>query len=362
MSQTLFIFIVSESSTIRSGLSVHLQRELVQAGVRGVSQLESIRTHIQSNQVDTIILDIEAKNPNLKNILQQIIDIRRIPVLLFGSDIEEDLVKSLREYNVMGFVKKPEMGIKAALPQLAELLGRSIQGITGQHPAKKEENDSNKNRTTHHKTNTAAGRRTTLIANLDPLIAIGSSTGGTIALETLLKGFPQDTPGIVIAQHMPKTFTGSFSERLNGIVAMHVREAQSGDIVQRGQIFIAPGDQNMTIFLNKDKKYEIALEADRIFNKYRPSVDLLFNSVAETAHANAVGAILTGMGDDGARGLLKMRHAGARTLAQDEKSCVVYGMPKVAVELNAAEIICSLEKMAEQILKSLKNLGAHRTV
>ena len=360
MLQTLFIIVVSKSSTIRRGLSEFLQQELDNAGVRGVGDIEKIHADIESNQVDTIILDMEAKNPALKNVLQQIIDIRRTPVLLFGSDIDDHLVKNLREYNVMGFVKKPEMGIKPALPKLAKLLGRSILGIAGQHRSKESSHKDGPGK--KHKTGASASRLSISMANLDPLIAIGSSTGGTTALEILLKGFPRNTPGVVIAQHMPKAFTGSFSSRLDGIVSMRVREAQKGDIVQQGKILIAPGDKNMTIFLNKDKKYEIALEADRMYNKYRPSVDLLFDSVAETAHMNAVGTILTGMGDDGARGLLKMRHAGARTLAQDEQSCVVYGMPKVAAELNAAEVICSLEDMAEKILTSLKNLGPHGAV
>lgn len=358
MLQTLFIVVVSQSSTIRRGLSDHLQKELGNAGVRGVSNIKTIVEDLGANRVDCIILDSEAGNLDLKILLKKISAIRQTPVVLFGTDMDDGFVKGLREYGVMGFVEKPEMGIKPALPGLAQLFGRTIRGISGQRSTLTDSTQKGERRKQRNKQTAASSRLAAVMANLDSIIAIGSSTGGTSALEVVLKGLPRDTPGVVIAQHMPKTFTHSFAARLDNIVSMKVREAQAGDLVQRGLILIAPGDKNMTIFLNRDKKYEIALEADRIYNRYRPSVDLLFDSVAGTAQVHAVGTILTGMGDDGARGLLKMRHAGARTLAQDEKSCVVFGMPRVAAELNAAEVVCSLENMAEKILQAVEKLGS----
>lgn len=174
------------------------------------------------------------------------------------------------------------------------------------------------------------------------IIAIGASTGGTQAVTEIISALPETCPGIVIAQHMPPLFTRAFSERLNNLSRPEVREARDGDRIARGSVLIAPGDRHLTV-VRRDRNYYTALADGPPINFVRPSVDMLFRSVAAEAGGNALGILLTGMGEDGARGLLEMRSAGARTVAQDEATSVVYGMPRKAAELGAAEAILPLE-------------------
>ncbi len=181
------------------------------------------------------------------------------------------------------------------------------------------------------------------------ILAIGASTGGTRAIESLLTQLPADTPGTVIVQHMPEHFTKGFAERLNGLCRMEVREAQNNDMVTPGLALVAPGNYHMV--LRRDgARYFVQIKTGPPVHHQRPSVDVLFHSVARQAGSNALGVILTGMGADGADGLLAMRNAGASTIAQDEASCVVFGMPKEAIALGAAEQIVSLDKIPARIV------------
>ncbi len=185
------------------------------------------------------------------------------------------------------------------------------------------------------------------------VVAIGASTGGTNALEVVLKGLPANVPGIVVVQHMPEAFTGPFARHLNGVCPMEVREARDGELVVSGVCLIAPGNRHM-VLERSGAHYAVRLKDGPAVHYQRPAVDPLFESVARRAGANAVGAILTGMGADGAEGLLAMRKAGARTMAQDEKSCVVFGMPKEAIRLGAAEEVLPLTQMAGAIIRVLQ--------
>ncbi len=189
-------------------------------------------------------------------------------------------------------------------------------------------------------------------ADKNKLIAIGASTGGTEAIYAVIKEMPPDTPGIVIVQHIPPNFSRMFAERLNNTTNLTVKEAKTGDYVEQGQVLIAPGDQHMIIRKAGDR-YKVECFVGEKVNGHCPSVDVLFESVATVAGKNAVGVILTGMGYDGAKGLMSMRRKGARTLGQDEKSCVVYGMPKVAFNIGAVEKQCSLDSMAYNIFNLL---------
>lgn len=185
------------------------------------------------------------------------------------------------------------------------------------------------------------------------ILAIGASTGGTIALEEILKAMPHNSPGTVITQHMPQYFTKSFADRLNTLSKMEVKEAEDGDSVAPGRALVAPG--NMHLLLRRSgARYIVNVKDGPLVNRHRPSVDVMFRSVAQSAGKNAVGVILTGMGGDGAEGLLEMRQAGAATVAQNEASCVVFGMPKVAIDLGAAEQILPLNLIPERVLKIVR--------
>jgi two-component system chemotaxis response regulator CheB len=183
----------------------------------------------------------------------------------------------------------------------------------------------------------------------DRLIAIGSSTGGVQAIETILRALPRTAPGVIIVQHMPEKFTGAFATRLDSLCQMEVREAQDGDRVIAGRVLIAPGARHLKL-LRSGAQYVVSVKDGPLVNRHKPSVDVMFRSVAQCAGANAVGAILTGMGDDGARGLLEMRQAGAPTVAQDESSSVVFGMPKVAIQLGAVRDVLHLQRIAAWLL------------
>jgi two-component system chemotaxis response regulator CheB len=190
-----------------------------------------------------------------------------------------------------------------------------------------------------------------LIRTTERVVAIGTSTGGTQALERVLTALPAVSPGMVIVQHMPEKFTAAFSERLNRLCQIDVKEAQDNDRVVQGRALIAPGGKHM-LLRRSGAQYLVEVRDGPPVNRHRPSVDVLFRSVAKVAGANALGIIMTGMGDDGARGLKEMRDAGAHTVAQDEASCVVFGMPKEAIRLDAAARILSLDELPAAILRA----------
>jgi two-component system chemotaxis response regulator CheB len=190
------------------------------------------------------------------------------------------------------------------------------------------------------------------------IILLGASTGGTEALKEVLSRLPADLPPICIVQHIPSAFCGAFAKRLNEVCPFEVREARDGDVLRRGLALVAPGDFHMILRKTGDQGYGISLKQGPKIHFCRPSVDVLFESAAPLVGRRAVAGILTGMGADGAEGLLKLRQAGARTFAQDQKTCVVYGMPRVAVELGAAEHIIALEKIAEHIVKTIGSISA----
>lgn len=182
------------------------------------------------------------------------------------------------------------------------------------------------------------------------VIAIGASTGGTEAIKELLRELPMNTPGILIVQHMPPHFTTAFAERLNQLASMEVREARDGDSVLDGRALIAPGNFHM-LLRRSGSKYYVSIKDGPFVHHQRPAVDVLFNSVAQSAGANAIGVIMTGMGADGAQGMLKMKEAGAKTIAQDEASCVVFGMPKEAIRLGGVDRVIPLDRIPQEIIQ-----------
>ena len=185
----------------------------------------------------------------------------------------------------------------------------------------------------------------------ETVICIGASTGGTESLRIVLEALPAASPGIVIVQHMPEKFTEAFARRLNTLCEMEVKEAADGDTVLRGRVLIAPGDRH-TLLQRSGARYYVSVKEGPLVSRHRPSVDVLFRSAARYAGANAVGIIMTGMGDDGARGLLEMKQAGAFTIAQDEASSVVFGMPKEAIALGGAERVLPLDLLAGEIVRA----------
>ena len=188
-----------------------------------------------------------------------------------------------------------------------------------------------------------------MLETTEKVVVIGASTGGTEALRTLLEALPADCPGIVIVQHMPELFTRAFAQRLDSLCAITVKEAETSDTVLRGQALIAPGNHH-TLIKRSGARYYVDIKEGPLVCRHRPSVDVLFRSAARYAGQNAVGVILTGMGDDGSRGMLEMKQAGAMTIAQDEATCVVFGMPKEAIKCGAVNKVLPLQAVAGAIL------------
>ena len=188
------------------------------------------------------------------------------------------------------------------------------------------------------------------------IVFVGASTGGTEAVKTFLSGIPENCPPILIVQHMPESFTGSFAARLNGLCLPKVIEAKGGEVVVPGTVYVAPGHSHLAI-RRSGAGYLTELLKTAPVNRHRPSVDVLFDSAAESVGRNAIGVILTGMGKDGAQGLLRMRKAGARTFGQDEGSCVVYGMPREAALIGAVDEVVSLNELSKRVLAALGKMG-----
>jgi two-component system chemotaxis response regulator CheB len=199
------------------------------------------------------------------------------------------------------------------------------------------------------------GKRTStsMIQTTETVIAVGASTGGTEALRVFLEGFPADCPGIVIVQHMPEMFTKQFAQRLNTLCKVTVKEAENGDKVLRGHVLLSPGGKHMML-KRSGAIYHVEIVDGPLVNRHKPSVDVLFRSVARYAGKNVIGVILTGMGDDGAKGMLEMKEGGAHTIAQDEASCVVFGMPKEAIKLGGADKVMPLIEMSKYIMTKVK--------
>ena len=248
----------------------------------------------------------------------------------------------------MAVVAKPRLGLKQFLEESRRELVQTLKGAARARPRV----SSAPARPPVHKVagqRPAGGGLHTLLSLHRPVV-LGSSTGGTQAIESVLTALPADSPGIAIVQHMPERFTAMYAQRLNGLCAVEVREARDGDRLERGVVLIAPGGRHMQLRKSGAQYFAVVMDGPPV-NRHKPSVDVLFRSAAECAGKDLLAIILTGMGDDGARGMKLLHDAGARTLAQDEASCVVFGMPKEAIKLGAASEVLPLDRMAGEILK-----------
>lgn len=295
---------------------------------------------------DVIVTDVEMPRMDGVTFVRRIMSERPTPVIVCSSLTEKGAETTMDALaaGAIGVVTKPKLGVKQFLQESAQTLIDAVKAaararVGAPRPAAP---------------SPKAGPKFTADAVMPPpagdamkmttdrLIAIGTSTGGTQALEAVLTRLPRVSPGIVIVQHMPERFTAAFAARLNAICDIEVREAVNGDRVRPGLALIAPGGRHMMI-KRSGAQYLVDVVDGPLVNRHKPSVDVLFRSVAKFAGKNAAGIIMTGMGDDGARGLKEMRDAGASTYAQDEASCVVFGMPKEAIKLNAAEQVLGLD-------------------
>jgi two-component system, chemotaxis family, protein-glutamate methylesterase/glutaminase len=343
------VLIVDDSAVVRQTLSEVLgsdpEIEVIATAADPYVATERIREQLP----DVITLDIEMPRMDGLTFLQKIMSQHPIPVVICSSLAEEGAQSTLRalEYGAVDIIAKPRLGSKQFLEDSCITICQAVKAAAGArlrpiHPARVVEPkltaDAMLSPATHAMAETT-----------EKVVAIGASTGGTEALRVLLETLPADAPGIVIVQHMPETFTRAFADRLDGLCRITVKEAESNDTVLRGRALIAPGNRHM-LLKRSGARYYVEVKEGPLVCRHRPSVDVLFRSAARYAGQNAVGVILTGMGDDGARGMLEMKQAGAKTIAQNEATCVVFGMPNEAIKRDAVDKILPLEAVAGAIL------------
>jgi two-component system chemotaxis response regulator CheB len=297
---------------------------------------------------DVIVLDIEMPRMDGITFLKKIMAERPTPVVICSTLAESGAKTSIEALSAgaVAIIAKPKIGLKQFLVDASDDLLSAVRAAAHANVRRLQVTQKN----TADVILAAADSHGAMARTTERVVALGTSTGGTQALEVVLKALPRVCPGIVVVQHMPEKFTAEFANRLNSICQIEVKEAQNNDRVMPGRALIAPGGAHMLLRRN-GAQYFVEVMDGPLVNRHRPSVDVLFRSVAKCAGANALGVIMTGMGDDGAAGLLEMRNAGARTLAQDEESCVVYGMPKEAVKRGAVERTVALEAIAREILQ-----------
>jgi two-component system, chemotaxis family, protein-glutamate methylesterase/glutaminase len=305
---------------------------------------------IKASIPDVITLDIEMPRMDGLTFLKSLMAQYPIPVVIISSLTQRGSELALRALSAGAVEIVAKSEIRNTKEHLEETSGRLIEAIKAASLVSVKRIGFNQRSLDAENVVAAKPKcEQSIYKTTDKVIAIGASTGGTEALRYLLKNIPANAPGILITQHMPAGFTRSFADHVNQLCEITVKEASHGEKVMRGHAYIAPGGRHMEL-QRSGAKYFISIRDGELVNRHRPSVDVLFDSVALNAGQNAVGIIMTGMGKDGARGLLNMRQRGARTIAQDERTSVIFGMPKEAIKINAAEKVFSLDEMPSRII------------
>jgi two-component system chemotaxis response regulator CheB len=334
------VLIVDDSASIRQLLTRILSADPEIEVVGTAADPYFARDKIRKLEPDVLTLDVEMPRMDGVTFLEKLMRAHPMPVVMVSSLTQHGCDVTLRalELGATDFFPKPTIGTLAGVEDGAKQIVEKVKAaakarvsVHSSRPATPPPVVARSFRLTHQ------------------IIAIGASTGGTEAIREVLMAMPADAPGIVIVQHMPPGFTTSYAARLNSLCAINVKEAEDGDHALPGHALLAPGNFHMTL-VRSGATYSVKINSAPPVNRHRPSVDVLFDSVAQCAGRNAVAAILTGMGDDGARGMRRMRDAGARTVAQDEETCVVYGMPKEAVARGGAEFVLPLQSIAGKLL------------
>lgn len=352
MSGRIKVMIVDDSASVRRAMSDIIGGAPDLEVVAVASDPYKAAEHMRRSLPDVIFLDIEMPGMDGLTFLRKIMAQRPIPVVICSTLTDEGSAAFMQalEAGAVEVIAKPKVATADALAEarmricdIARAAAHARIGPRRRPPPPVTVED----KLTADVILPPALRARRAPAT-EPIVAIGASTGGTEALARLLAALPPHCPGIAIVQHMPEGFTAAFARRLDSTCAITVREAAHGDQIRQGQALIAPGNRHMLIE-RAGGRYRVIVRDGPPVSRHRPSVDVLFRSAAQAAGANALGAILTGMGDDGAHGLLEMRRAGARTIAQNEASCVVFGMPKAAIALEATERVMNLTVIAREI-------------
>lgn len=358
MTAKIRVLIVDDSASVRQTMSEILGGDDEIEVIGTASDPFAAARQMQEEVPDVITLDVEMPRMDGITFLKKIMSQHPIPVVMCSSLTEEgsETLLQAMEAGAVDIIQKPRMETRQFL---LESRVRICDAVKGAARANLRQMRDRKRRSVSHEVTAKLSADAMMPApksrgamamarTTEKVICIGASTGGTESLREVLEALPADSPGIVIVQHMPETFTAAFSRRLDSLCAVSVKEAEDGDPVLRGHVLIAPGNHHL-LLQRSGARYHVAVKDGPLVSRHRPSVDVLFRSAAQYAGANAVGIIMTGMGDDGAKGLLEMRQAGAFTIAQNEETCVVFGMPKEAIALGGAERVVPLEAIPMEI-------------
>ncbi|MFG6488707.1 chemotaxis response regulator protein-glutamate methylesterase [Roseateles sp. BYS78W] len=360
------VMVVDDSAVVRQVLSGLISATPGMEVLHAVSDPLMAMERMKTTWPDVIVLDVEMPRMDGITFLRQIMADRPTPVVICSTLTEKGTRTSMDALaaGAVAIVTKPKLELKKFLQtNAAELIG-AVRAAAAANVSRLAPRAAAGAAPVARVKLTAdamlpPGEGRAMAQTTEQVVAIGTSTGGTQALEEVLTALPRVCPGIVIVQHMPEKFTAAFAARLNSLSEIEVKEAATNDRVLPGRALIAPGGKHMILRRN-GAQYFVEVADGPLVNRHRPSVDVLFRSVSRCAGANALGIIMTGMGDDGAQGLLEMRQAGARTLGQDERSCVVYGMPKEAVKRGAVERAVPLSAIAAEIVQQMSRTGASR--
>lgn len=349
------VLIVDDSALIRSIMSqiIGSQPDMEVVGVAPDPLVA--RDLIKRMSPDVLTLDVEMPKMDGLDFLEKLMRLRPMPVVMVSSLTERGSEITMRalELGAVDFVTKPKLSIQSGMLEYADMIADKIRAAAR---AKIKPRSIAVNNTVRSDNTTLPLIRNPLTSS-EKLIIIGASTGGTEAIKSFLMQMPSDCPGILIAQHMPEGFTRSFAQRLNGLCKISVNEAAGGERILPGHAYIAPGHSHLQLS-RSGANYVTQIDQGPAVNRHRPSVDVLFRSAASCAGKNALGVILTGMGKDGAAGMLEMRNAGSYNFAQDEASCVVFGMPREAIAIGATHEVSSLDELPGKVLGYLATYGS----
>jgi len=344
------VLTVDDSALMRQVLAQLLSKD---GGIEVVGSAPDpfiAREKIKALNPDVITLDVEMPKMDGLTFLEKLMAGHPMPVVMVSSLTEAGCQTTLRalELGAVDFITKPKIDLREGMEEVAQDLIAKIKAAAMAKVGVRRAGSHGSG------ASTLASRllplaSSAMIKTTDTIIAIGASTGGTEALRAVLEVLPPNTPPIIVTQHMPERFTKTFADRLNQLCRISVKEAEDGDSVLPGHALIAPGNYHMTL-VRSGARYSVRLNQDPPVNRHRPSVDVMFDSVARYAGANTIGVILTGMGGDGAKGMLAMKQSGAYTIAQDEASCVVFGMPKEAIKMGGVDKILPLDDIPAAML------------
>ncbi len=350
------VLIVDDSALVRQMLTDMLARDPAIEVVGSAGDAHIARQKIKQLNPDVLTLDVEMPKMDGLTFLKNLMRLRPMPVVMVSSLAEHgaDVTLDALAMGAVDYLPKPRIDIAATLGDYAEELIEKVKAAASASVRTLDSRPAHPVAAPHRLSLGGGSLRTS-----ERIIAIGASTGGTEAIKQVLVGLPPDAPGVVIAQHIPKAFSTPFAKRMNDCCRMTVYEAEDGQQILAGHVYIAPGDRHLKV-ARDGARYVCKLDDGEPVNRHKPSVDVLFRSVAQNAGRNSIGVLLTGMGKDGARGLLEMREVGSRTVAQDEATSVVWGMPGEAVSIGAVQHIIALDQVATGLCELIAAMDVTR--